>query len=233
MSASSILPFPPGRAPGEIIKVVISLIKALLTRPKQTEAPEDVTARAEQMRAFCDYVNKQAKQTEEAVVAELQHYGNLLVELGQSEKYFFLSQHKINFKNFHRQIDLLIAQIPGLISAEVSRRMTDSDPEFRKIHWMLPGVEKERAIHCFTVSVIQSAVNRSADLAEEIIDGIQSDFLELMEQEQVQAQSQLEFIQQQLSEAKAAVGDIVLQTELQYKAQHIYDCCVLVNTLLE
>lgn len=211
---------------------LLILLKALLTRPRRGEPPQDIAERNLQLRAFCDYVNNRAKQVEKAVVRELQQYGEYLADLSQSEAYEFLAKHRISTRGFARQIELLSMQIPGLIASEVSRHLTESDSEYQRIRKMFPGAEKEAVMQAFSTEVIQNAVEKSAALSERIIDEIQTEFFSLLQEELDQSQQQFEKKEQELAALRIASGDIVEQTRITYRAQQICQCCEIIEDLL-
>lgn len=216
----------------EIGTELLSLLKILFSRPPKDEPVQNVADQNLQLCTLCDYVNSKAKPVEQAVVKELQQYGKYLEMLNQSEAHGFFSKHKVSTKGFSQQIDLLSLQIPGVITSEVSRHLSDSDAEFYRIRRMLPGSEKNAAMQAFTGRVIQDAVEKSALLAEQIIDAIQMQFFSLLQEELERSQQQLERKEEELAALRIAAGDIVEQTKIKEQAQHICQCCGLVESLL-
>ena len=212
--------------PGDILKVLPiawNLIKSIFTPPEEDdESPQDVAHRGEQIRAFCDHVNDQAKQVENAAVQQLRDYARYLTELSQNET---LARYQIRTENFVRQIDMLCMQLPGVIASEVSKRLNESDPEFHKIQWMLPGAEKEAAMQAFTTQTIQEAVEKCATLSEQIMETIQSNFTALLEEAVEQSQRQLEKKEQALAELEAAAGDAAEQEHIRCQAELVCACC--------
>lgn len=227
-------PFPTD--PGRLIKyltVAWNFLKSIFTPPKEDESPEDVARRNEQIRAFCDYINEQAKQVENAAVQQLQGYARYLTEFSQQNGGMELfSKYHIRTDGFVSQIDLLCAQLPGIIHSEVSKHLNDSDPTFHKIQWMLPGAEKEAAMQAFTTQVIQNAVEKCAVCSEQIMESIQNQFIELLQDAVGQEYKQLEKKEQTLAELEAAAGDTAEQERICTQAKLISACCQCVEEIL-
>ena len=220
------LPFPIS------LKWIWKIITGVFKRPKKDD-PEDVVERNRQMREFCDMVNASAKQTEESVVKELERYAKWLSYLSQSDEYDFLKRYRIQTRGFVRQIEFASAQIPGLIASEVSKHLSEANPEFRRVRYMLPGAEKEQVMREFMARIIRDATDKSAELCERILDDIQEDFTLLLEESLGQSRIQLEKKEQELTEAMHAVGDAAEQTRIEARAKQINACCGLVEELLQ
>ena len=222
--------------PGRLIKyltIAWNFLKSIFTPPKKDESPEDVARRNEQIRAFCDYINDQAKQVENAAVQQLQGYARYLTEFSQQNgRMELFSQYHIRTDGFVSQIDLLCAQLPGIIHSEVSKHLNDSDPTFHKIQWMLPGAEKEAAMQAFTTQVIQNAVEKCAVCSEQIMESIQNHFIELLQDAVGQEYKQLEKKEQTLAELEAAAGDTAEQERICTQAKLISACCQCVEEIL-
>lgn len=222
--------------PGRLIKyltIAWNFLKSIFTPPKKDESPEDVARRNEQIRAFCDYINDQAKQVENAAVQQLQGYARYLTEFSQQNGGMELfSKYHIRTDGFVSQIDLLCAQLPGIIHSEVSKHLNDSDPTFHKIQWMLPGAEKEAAMQAFTAQVIQNAVEKCAVCSEQIMESIQNHFIELLQDAVGQEYKQLEKKEQTLAELEAAAGDTAEQERICTQAKLISACCQCVEEIL-
>ena len=222
--------------PGRLIKyltIAWNFLKSIFTPPKKDESPEDVARRNEQIRAFCDYINDQAKQVENAAVQQLQGYARYLTEFSQQNGGMELfSKYHIRTDGFVSQIDLLCAQLPGIIHSEVSKHLNDSDPTFHKIQWMLPGAEKEAAMQAFTTQVIQNAVEKCAVCSEQIMESIQNHFVELLQDAVGQEYKQLEKKEQTLAELEAAAGDTAEQERICTQAKLISACCQCVEEIL-
>lgn len=222
--------------PGRLIKyltIAWNFLKSIFTPPKKDESPEDVARRNEQIRAFCDYINDQAKQVENAAVQQLQGYARYLTEFSQQNGGMELfSKYHIRTDGFVSQIDLLCAQLPGIIHSEVSKHLNDSDPTFHKIQWMLPGAEKEAAMQAFTTQVIQNAVEKCAVCSEQIMESIQNHFIELLQDAVGQEYKQLEKKEQTLAELEAATGDTAEQERICTQAKLISACCQCVEEIL-
>lgn len=222
--------------PGRLIKyltIAWNFLKSIFTPPKKDESPEDVARRNEQIRAFCDYINDQAKQVENAAVQQLQGYARYLTEFSQQNGGMELfSKYHIRTDGFVSQIDLLCAQLPGIIHSEVSKHLNDSDPTFHKIQWMLPGAEKEAAMQAFTTQVIQNAVEKCAVCSEQIMESIQNHFIELLQDAVGQEYKQLEKKEQTLAELEAAAGDTAEQERICTQAKLISACCQCVEEIL-
>lgn len=220
------LPFP------NPLKWIWDMITGIFKRPKKND-PEDVAERNRQMREFCDMVNASAKQTEEAVVKELEHYAKWLSYLSQSDEYEFLKRYRVQTRGFMRQIEFASAQIPGLIASEVSKHLSEANPDFQRVRHMLPGAEKERVMREFMERIIREATDKSAELCERILEDIQEDFTLLLEESLEQSRTQLEKKEQELTEAMHAVGDTTEQTRIEMRAKQINACCGLVEELLQ
>lgn len=222
--------------PGRLIKyltIAWNFLKSIFTPPKKDESPEDVARRNEQIRAFCDYINDQAKQVENAAVQQMQGYARYLTEFSQQNGGMELfSKYHIRTDGFVSQIDLLCAQLPGIIHSEVSKHLNDSDPTFHKIQWMLPGAEKEAAMQAFTTQVIQNAVEKCAVCSEQIMESIQNHFIELLQDAVGQEYKQLEKKEQTLAELEAAAGDTAEQERICTQAKLISACCQCVEEIL-
>lgn len=226
-------PIPP--KPGEIakwLKIAWNFIKAIFTPPEKDDPPQDVARRNEQIRAFCDYINEQAKQVEDAAVQQLKEYARYLADLSQSGDMELFSKYHIRTDSFVAQIDLLCAQLPGIINSEVSKRLNESDPTFHQIQWMMPGAEKEKAMQAFTAQVIQNAVEKCAVCVEQIVESIQTNFVELLQEAVNQGQRHLEKKEQILAELETAAGDIVEQERICTQAKLVCDCCQYVEEAL-
>ena len=154
--------------PGDILKglsIAWNLLKSHFPPPeadderahRRDHAHPVRSHRSEQLRAFCDHINDQARQVEDAAVQQLRDYAHYLTELSQDE---MLTRYQIHTENFIRQIDMLCMQLSGVIASEVSKRLNESDPEFHKIQWMLPGAEQEAAMQTFTSQTIREAVEK-------------------------------------------------------------------------
>lgn len=216
-----------------LIKKAIVFIKGLFTRPKQGEPPEAIAERNRQLRAFCDHVNENARQVELRVVEDLKRYGDFLMQLSQRSDLVALKNTRINTAAFARQIDLLCLQIPGLIASEVSKRLSETDPEYQRILWMQPGMEKENAMTAFCTNIINTAVEKCAVLADEIIDSIQNDFFAVLMEEQERSQQQLKKTEAELNRLLEAAGDAEQQAVIVSNAKQVLFCCSLVSNLLE
>ena len=229
---SSILQYPvpplPGSDPLSVLVKIYLFFKSLLTSPKKEETPQETLERNRQMKEFCDYVNAQAKQTEDAVVIQLKQYNEYLCQL--SEKQF--SNYNINTKYFVRQIDLLSSQIPGTIAAEVSRQLTDSNGEFSRIRRMLPGAEKETAMQNLAYHAIQDGCDKCAALAQQIFDQIQEGLFTDLQEKMAEAKGQLERKNEELAALQATAGDVQKQVHFCMEAQLKYKCGTMVNSLI-
>lgn len=231
---SSILHYPASPLPGSdpliaLGKAIYHIFISLFTPPKKEETPQETMERNRQMKEFCDYVNAQAKQTEDAVVIQLKQYNEYLCQL--SEKQF--SNYNINTKYFVRQIDLLSSQIPGTIAAEVSRQLTDSNGEFSRIRRMLPGAEKETAMQNLAYHAIQDGCDKCAALAQQIFDQIQDGLFTDLQEKMAEAKGQLERKNEELAALQATAGDVRKQAELRMNAELVCSCGTMVIDLFE
>ena len=233
MSLFMRFPFPPPPFPGGgpliILGKVFDFFKSLLAPPKKKETPQELLERNRQMKEFCDYVNAQAKQTEDAVVVQLKQYNEYLCQLSEQQ----FSNYNINTKYFVRQVDLFSSQIPGTIAGEVSRQLTDSNAEFSRIRRMLPGAEKETAMQNLARHAIQDGCDKCAALAQRIFDQIQEGLFTDLQEKMAEAKNQLERKNEELAALQATAGDVQKQAELRMNAELVCSCGSMVIDLLE
>lgn len=232
MSLFMRFPFPPPPFPGGgpliILGKVFDFFKSLLAPPKKKETPQELLERNRQMKEFCDYVNAQAKQTEDAVVVQLKQYNEYLCQLSEQQ----FSNYNINTKYFVRQVDLFSSQIPGTIAGEVSRQLTDSNAEFSRIRRMLPGAEKETAMQNLARHAIQDGCDKCAALAQRIFDQIQEGLFTDLQEKMAEAKNQLERKNEELAALQATAGDVQKQAELRMNAELVCSCGSMVIDLL-
>ena len=219
----------PPTSPEDIaVKMIIEFLKSLFEPPKQ-ETPQDVIERNQQMREFCDYVNAQAKQTEDAVVAQLNQYNTYLLHISEQQ----FAKYKINTVYYSRQIELLSMQIPGTIASEVSRQLTDSNAEFSRIRRMLPGVEKEAAMQELARHAIQDGCDKCAALAQQIFDQIQEGLFADLQEKMTESREQLNRKSEELAALQATAGDVQKQAELRMSAELVCSCSTMVIDLFK
>ena len=228
-------PFPPltplpGNDPLIVLgKAICNFFKSILTPPKKKETPQEALERNRQMREVCDYVNAQAKQTEDAVVAQLNQYNAYLLQISEQQ----FAKYKVNTTYYSRQIDLLSMQIPGTIASEVSRQLTDSNAEFSRIHRMLPGAEKEAAMQELARHAIQDGCDKCATLARQIFDQIQEGLFTDLQEKMTESKRQLERKNEELAALQATAGDVQKQAELCMNAELVCSCGTMVIDLFE
>lgn len=219
----------PSKSPEDIIiETIIRVLGILFKSPKQ-ETPQDVIERNQQMREFCDYVNAQAKQTEDAVVAQLNQYNTYLLHISEQQ----FAKYKINTTYYSRQIELLSMQIPGTIASEVSRQLTDSNAEFSRICRMLPGAEKEDAMQELARHAIQDGCDKCAALAQQIFDQIQEGLFADLQEKMIESKGQLNRKSEELAALQATAGDVQKQAELRMNGELVYLCSTMVIDLFE
>lgn len=210
------------------VKMIIQFLKSLFEPPKQ-ETPQDVEERNRQMREFCDYVNAQAKQTEDAVVAQLNQYNTYLLHISEQQ----FAKYKINTTYYSRQIELLSMQIPSTIASEVSRQLTDSNAEFSRIRRMLPGAEKEAAMQKLARHAIQDGCDKCATLAQQIFDQIQEGLFADLQEKMTESRGQLNRKSEELAALQATAGDVQKQAELRMSAELVFSCSTMVIDLFK
>ena len=232
MSLFMRFPFPPPPFPGGgpliILGKVFDFFKSLLAPQKMKETPQELLERNRQMKEFCDYVNAQAKQTEDAVVVQLKQYNEYLCQLSEQQ----FSNYNINTKYFVRQVDLFSSQIPGTIAGEVSRQLTDSNAEFSRIRRMLPGAEKEAAMQELARHAIQDGCNKCATLAQQIFDQIQEGLFADLQEKMTESKGQLNRKSEELAALQATAGDVQKQAHFCMEAQLTYKCGAMVSSLI-
>lgn len=228
-------PYPRPTDPEKLIKAIkfiFDTIRSIFMPPKPNETPEDTAKRYEQRQVFCNYIKEQAKQLEDSIIAELKQYAAYFDELQKGSSRGLLAQHNIRVQFFTTQIDNLCSQIPVIVESEASKRISETDPEFKKILWMLPGAEKEAAMRNFTHSVIQSAVEKCAVQSEQIIDGIETEFILQLQEAQEHEETRLKKKIETLATLQKE-GDTSEKEVLCSQASLVCFCCSHVEELLQ
>ena len=87
-------------------------------------------------------------------------------------------------------------------------------------------------MQAFTAQVIQNAVEKCAVCVEQIVESIQTNFVELLQEAVNQGQRHLEKKEQILAELETAAGDIVEQERICTQAKLVCDCCQYVEEAL-
>lgn len=228
-------PFPP-KDPGETVieflRKIGKAIRALFTPPKDKETPEDVAERNRVFQLFCDQVDAEAKQVEKYVIQQLDAYGGYLSALNDSEAYSLLQRYKVNTKILLRQLDFLKMQIPGIIGAEVSRHLSDTDSECLKIRRMLPGAEKEARMQEFLCTIISGALEKCAQTTSTIISQVQGLFVDDLQECLNTSRRQLEQTEAELTEITESAGDAAERERVCAQAKQVVECCELVLAIL-
>lgn len=201
----SIMPIPspiPNPSPINIFKIiggVIKAIKAFFAPPKPKETPEDVMERQRAFQYFCDRVHQEAHQMEGYVVQQLENYGSYLSSMSSSEAFDILKRYHVNTRSLLAQLEILKAQIPGIIRSEVSSRLSDTDSECMRIRRMIPGAEKEAQMNRYLESIISDAVEKCASTTESIMAQMQNIFIDDLQECLDTSRQQLESMERGLS----------------------------------
>lgn len=200
---------------------LVNLLKAMFTPSKKKETPQDIAERNRWQREFTDYVNRNTEAVEQQIVLQVRSYADYLVEISQTE----ISRYKINTRPFIHEVELLNAQIPGTVSGEVSRHMTDSDAEYCKIRRMISGSEKEQAMQRFLQEIIDSGVEKCDRLAQQVFNQIEEDLIAMLQERVDQSCQQLERTRQDLKCLASAIDDRKEQERLKAQAELIWSAC--------
>lgn len=225
----------PGPIGGSILfRAIWKLFKKALEKPKSKyEAPEDVIARNQAYQEFCDHVRNETKQIEDDTIRQLDEYGRGIVQLINSPKYLSLTQYGIRMDRFLQQIELLKMQIPGLIASEVSRDLSDGNPECVQIRKMFPGTEKDVRMKEFLKKIVESAVNKCVDTVEKVMQMIQEEFVLELKDRLTEEKNHLEQMRKRLKEFDEMHEDLSKREAIKYEAKHIQGCCLLILNCLE
>lgn len=232
---SSFMPMP-SPSPGSIFKIIRGIaeaIKAFFAPPKPKESPEDVMERQRAFQFFCDRVHQEAGQVESYVVQQLESYGSYLNALSNSETYDILKRHHVNTRGLLSQLEVLKMQIPGIIRAEVSSHLSDSDGECMRIRRMLPGAEKEVRINRYLESIISVAMEKCASITESIMTQMQDIFIDDLQECLDTSRQQLEAIERGLAGFTEAEDEAVERLRIKAGAEQIIRCSKLVSGLLD
>lgn len=224
---------PPGDA-GTLWKIILKLargIKSFFAPPKKNETPDDVAERNRAFQMFCEQVNREAKQVEEYVIQQLNAYGAYLNAVNESEEYSLLKRYKVNMRNLLMQLDFLKGQIPGIINAEVSHRLSDTDGECLRIRRMLPGAEKEAQMQNFLHTIVADAMEKCADTTESIMNQMQEIFVEDLQECLDMAQRQTEKTKSELAGFEDSANEAAERIHVRTKAEQIVRCSELVSGL--
>ena len=216
---------------GWLLGKLIKWLSGLFKRPKKNK-PDDIAERNRQMREFCDMVNQNAKQTEQAVIEALRQYGTYLTELSQSDEFSLLGRHRIQTRGLARQVDWAEIQIPGIIASEVSRRLSETDSEYQRIRLMLPGADKEQAMRSFMNQIITGAVEKCASVCENLMEDIEEEFMNLLEEDLDRSRRQLEKKEEELEQLRLSAGDMIQKETIRTQARQVINCCDFVRELL-
>lgn len=216
----------------KFFKKIGNAIKTLLTPPKDKETPEDVAERNRAFQALCDQINDEANQVEAYVIQQLEGYGSYLSALNDSEAYPLLQEYRVNTRMLLQQLDFLKMQIPGIISAEVARRLSDTDAECLKIRRMLPGAEKEVKMREFVRTVINGALEKCAQTTSSIIGQVRDIFIERLQECIDTSRRHLEQTEAELTEITGSAGDAAERERIYAQAHHVAECCELVLRIL-
>lgn len=206
-------------------------IKAFLTPPKSKETTEDVAERNRAFHFFCEQVNSEAKYVEEYVLQQLDSYGEFLGGIVEQEAYSFLKEYQIDTKQMLRHLELLKMQIPGIIASEVSRRLSDTDPECIKIRRMLPGAEKEAEMQSFLQKIISDALEKCVLTVENIIEQIQGIFVCDLQDCLNSSRQHLEQTESELNSIANAEDSFLERTCVRMQAELTVKCCDMVSAL--
>jgi len=208
-------------------------VKAFFTPPKLTESPEDVMERQRAFLFFCNRVHQEASQVERYVVHQLENYCSYLNAMSSSEEYDILKQYHVNTRSLLAQLDVLKMQIPGIIRAEVSSRLSDSDGECMRIRRMLPGAEKEAQMNHYRDSIISAALDKCASTTEAIMIQMQNIFVEDLQECLDISQQQLKSIERGLAGFTEAADEASERVRIRTDAEHIIQCSQLISKLFD
>lgn len=164
-------------------ELLLLLLRIAFLPQKKDESPEDVESRNRAYQSFCDLVNSRALETEKAVLAHLDNYANSIVQMTERAGLNSLKNCISCLNFFQQQINLLKSQISGLIGAEVSRHLTDSNPDCVRIRSMLPGQEKDVCIREFISRTIRAAIDKCSYTIDDFISKLQANLLEDIQDE--------------------------------------------------
>lgn len=219
--------------PFKIFRKIATVIKSLFTPPKPRETPEDVIERQRAFQNFCDQVHQEASQMEGYVVQELERYGSYLNTMSASEAYSVLKRYHVNTRNLLTQLEILKMQIPGIIRAEVSRRLSDTDGECTRIRRMLPGAEKEAQMHQFLESILSDAMEKCASTTESIMEQIQNLFVDDLQECLNVSRQQLETVERGLTVLSDSTDEAFERMRIQTSAEQVIRCSDLIIKLFD
>lgn len=221
---------------GNFLKFVLKIGKALgsiFEPPKKKETPEDVVERNRAFQSFCEEVNKEAKQVEAYVLQQIDEYIRYLDSINSSQEYPFMQKYQINLRGALRQVELLKAQIPGIIGGEVSRRLSDTDMECMQVRRMLPGAEKEFQMQTLLQNIISNALEKCAATTESVIGQIRDDFIDELQGCLHTARQQYEKAELEFEKITNSEDNIDERARIRAEAAHKIRCCDLVSELME
>lgn len=230
---SSIMPMP---APFNLFTIIgkfAKAIKAFFAPPKPKESPEDVMERQKAFQFFCDRVHQEATQVEHYVIQQLEDYGSYLNAMNDSEAYNILKRYHVNTRSLFAQLEVLKMQIPGIIRAEVSSRLSDSDGECMRIRRMLPGAEKEAQMNRYLEAIISAALEKCADTTQSIMVQMQNIFVDDLQGCLDASRQQLESIERGLAGFTETVDEASERVCIQTDAEHIIRCSQLISKLFD
>lgn len=236
---STINPFIPYPAPtpnplflAALIQRIGKILGVIFKRsPKGRETAEEIAERNEAFHLFCDCVDEEAKVVEARILAELDEYAAYLASFNDSEKYPFLKTLSVNTSGLSRQLSIVKLQIPGVISAAVSRRLSDSDQECQTVRLMLAGQEKEQRMKMFLTSILEEAIGKCAELVDSIVTELQDTFLQDLWDGVDRTRRQLEQEEKELRLLNEAQDKAAEALETQRKAELVLACCDLSESI--
>lgn len=216
-----------------IIGKVAKALKAFFAPPKPKESPEDVLERQRAFQLFCNRVHQEASQVEHYVVQQLESYGLYLNAMSGSETYDILKRYHVNTRSLLAQLEVLKMQIPGIVRAEVSSRLSDSDGECMRIRRMLPGAEKEAQMNRYLESIISAALEKCANTTQSIMTQMQNIFVDDLQGCLDTSRQQLEVIERGLAGFTKTADEAAERVRTRTDAEHIIRCSELISELFD
>lgn len=170
---------------------------------------------------------------ERYVVQQLDSYGSYLSEMSGSEAYDILKRYHVNTRSLLAQLEVLKMQIPGIVRAEVSTRLSDSDGECMRIRRMLPGAEKEAQMNHYLESIISAALDKCASTTESIMTQMQNIFVDDLQGCLDASRQQLEGIERGLAGFTETADEASERVRTRTDAEHVIQCSKLISDLFD
>lgn len=203
-----------------------NILKGIFSSPKnkQTDTPNDVSARNQAFIAVSKQIDREAKAVEEYVTSEIEKFSCDLHDFTEDSSHV-LSRYHIRSSQLSRDINHLKQQIPGLIGHEVSRNLSESNPECDRALRMQPGVQKEVAFKTLISSIINKAVDKCAQSVQTVLNDMFEEYTSTINDAIEESVTELHKKAEQLQALEVPLEDKEQREAVILKSMLTVSCC--------